>query len=488
MSETWRIIIGYGVNAVYLLLVVLLGEFLNKKCNVDSLMSRKIEHLLTGANWIIVYIFFGASIHLFLFAIVSFIALVVLTFGVKLESANREGAEYSLGLIYYGISAMILSALVVFVNNAWYPLYGIAYYCLALGDGLAPIVGKAVKEKYNPEIFPGKTLFGTLTVFVICFLAVLIFNLIFDMQYSVLFLISVASLASMMEIYGAKGTDNLTIPLIVFLYLVLHSLGQITFAIELALALSILYVPICGISKSLTFGASFVAFIYVMGTAFFGGLEAVVMVFALYIIAAIVSAISTKKFNQITKEVKAKTIRKSKQIFANSSVAFVLTIIYFITKETIFLFASFAVLAEEFADSLASDIGRLSKHHPIDILKFKKVKPGISGGISLLGVISALISSFIATSIPFAFFITEWKALLVVLGVSFVGMFIDSILGSSLQVLYRCPVCGEQTEKPIHCNVTAEQIKGCKVIDNSMVNLLTGVLTGGLAIVFLMLV
>lgn len=488
MNEMWKIIAGYAINVVYLVLLIFFGEFLNKKCNLDSLKSRKIMHLLTGASWIVCYIFFGATIHLFLTAIGCLIALIFLTFSVKLESASRDNDKYSLGLIYYGVSVVILSGVVCFCNQSWFAYYGIAYYFLALADGFAPLVAKAVNKDKNPEIYKGKTLYGTLTVFTISLLVAALFNFIFDLQLSLLFLFSLASLSAIMEIFGANGTDNLTIPLVVFAYLVLNSLGQITFAIELSLALSILYLSFAGITKSLTFSASFVSFIYVVGTATFGGLEAVVMVFALYIIAAIVSAISTKKFNQITKEVKAKTIRKSKQIFANSSVAFVLTIIYFITKETIFLFASFAVLAEEFADSLASDIGRLSKQHPIDILKFKKVKPGISGGISLLGVISALIASFVATSIPFAFFITEWKALLVVLGVSFVGMFIDSILGSSFQVLYRCPVCGEQTEKPIHCNVTAEQIKGCKVIDNSMVNLLTGVLTGGLAIVFLMLV
>ena len=488
MSEMWKIIAGYAINVVYFVLLILFGEFLNKKCNVDSLKSRKIMHLLTGATWIVCYIFFGASIHLFFTALACLITLIILTFSVKLESASRDGDKYSLGLIYYGVSVTIISALITFLNQTWLVYYGIAYYCLALGDGLAPLVAKFINKDRNPDIYNGKTLFGTITVFVVSLIIVSLFDLIFDMQFSLLFTISVASLSTIMEIFGARGTDNLTIPLVVFGYLVLHGLGQVTFAVELALALSVLYLPFAGITKSLTFTASFVSFIYVVGTAVFGGLEAVVMVFVLYIIAALVSAISTKKFNQITKQVKAKTIRKSKQILANSSVAFVLTIIYFITKETIFLFASFAVLAEEFADSLASDIGRLSKQHPIDILKFKKVKPGISGGISLLGVISALIASFVATSIPFAFFITEWKALLVVLGVSFVGMFIDSILGSSLQVLYRCPVCGEQTEKPIHCNVTAEQIKGCKVIDNSMVNLLTGVLTGGLAIVFLMLV
>ena len=197
------------------------------------------------------------------------------------------------------------------------------------------------------------------------------------------------------------------------------------------------------------------------------------------------SFVSAKKFNAISQQVKAKTIRKSKQILANSSVAFILTIIYFLTKQTIFLFASFAVLAEEFADSAASDIGRLSKKSPIDILKFKKVTPGISGGVTWLGMGSALVASLVATSIPFMFFATEWKAFLIIIAVSFVGMLIDSVLGSGFQVLYKCPICGAHTEGEMHCDVSTEQVKGCKCIDNSMVNLLSGVFTAILAILLL---
>ena len=488
MTEIQKIIVGYAVNAVYLLLVILFGEMLNKKFKVNSETSRKIEHLLTGANWIFVYLFFGTTIHTFIFGVLCLITLILLTFAVKLESANREGHKYSLGLVYYGISSAILSALVSFVDGNWLPIYGIAYYCLALGDGFAPIIAKSVNKKHNPLIFEGKSIVGTFSVFAICTAVAFVFNALFNLELSVLFIFSIGCLAALAEIYGANGTDNLTIPLLVFLYLVLYINGHITLAIQLAIVLSLPFNVLSGLTKSLSFSATALSFIYVVGTAIFGGLEILVTVFVLYFIAAIVSKFTTKKFNEISQSIKAKAIRKWKQIFSNSIVALVFCILSYACNQPIFLFAALAVLSEEFADSISSDIGRLSKKPPIDILRFQRISRGISGGVSLLGLSSGFLASLVATSIPYAFYPEFTVTFLVVLVVSFLGTIIDSILGSSIQVLYKCPKCNSFTEKRMHCDTQAVQVKGLACVDNSMVNLLSGLFTGLITVLVLFLI
>ena len=55
----------------------------------------------------------------------------------------------------------------------------------------------------------------------------------------------------------------------------------------------------------------------------------------------------------------------------------------------------------------------------------------------------------------------------------FFGSIFDSILGASIQVKYKCPVCQKITEKKVHCEKETQYEKGIKFVDNNLVNLLS---------------
>jgi uncharacterized protein (TIGR00297 family) len=61
------------------------------------------------------------------------------------------------------------------------------------------------------------------------------------------------------------------------------------------------------------------------------------------------------------------------------------TIKIFPQNPLVFELAFFGAISAALADTLASEVGYYSKKNPIMITTFKKVKPGIDGGITVLG-------------------------------------------------------------------------------------------------------
>jgi len=83
------------------------------------------------------------------------------------------------------------------------------------------------------------------------------------------------------------------------------------------------------------------------------------------------------------------------------------------------------------ADTFASEIGVFDKNVYL-ITNFKKIKPGINGGISLLGEISATIGAFI---IAISYSLLEFHSIIllpviIITLLGFLGCQVDSILGS----------------------------------------------------------
>ncbi|CDN45071.1 DUF92 domain-containing protein, partial [Paenibacillus sp. P22] len=61
------------------------------------------------------------------------------------------------------------------------------------------------------------------------------------------------------------------------------------------------------------------------------------------------------------------------------------------------------------------------------------------------------------------------------------GAFADSWLGATVQAMYRCRVCGSETERAVHCGSASERIRGFGWMTNDAVNLLSSLMAGALA-------
>ncbi len=160
-------------------------------------------------------------------------------------------------------------------------------------------------------------------------------------------------------------------------------------------------------------------------------------------------------------------------------------------------------LASMVADTSATEIGMLSRNMPRLIVKpDSRVEPGKSGGVTLLGTLASIL--FTAIFAILAYFISGFNPLIeytligfsplvymksselallaIVVLAGFLGSFIDSILGATLQAKYKCGVCGKEVEVSIHCGEEARYLGGIRFIDNHMVNFISSFFGGVIAV------
>ncbi len=119
-------------------------------------------------------------------------------------------------------------------------------------------------------------------------------------------------------------------------------------------------------------------------------------------------------------------------VFGNGLVPLVSAILYFVTKNPVFIYAYLASVGEACADTVATEIGQLSKNKPMLITNLKRVRPGTSGGISILGEIAAIIAIVVTILYPIAHY-HQFNIFIPVLLSSFIGVNVDSIIGATLE-------------------------------------------------------
>ena len=161
------------------------------------------------------------------------------------------------------------------------------------------------------------------------------------------------------------------------------------------------------------------------------------------------------------------------QVIANGLAPMIMAMLYSITVNEAFLVGYVAALAEALADTCASGIGAFSKT-AFDPFKMKRVKCGLSGGMSLIGTVASFVGAAVVSVVAFAFGALNLKFMLIALICAFIGAIFDSFLGSVFQIKYKCKACSEVTEKEFHCGKHAEKYCGFSFFDNDVVNLLSG--------------
>lgn len=134
-------------------------------------------------------------------------------------------------------------------------------------------------------------------------------------------------------------------------------------------------------------------------------------------------------------------------------------------------------LATATADTWATELGVLSSQSPRLVTTGKRVAPGTSGGITLLGTAAAGSG---ALALGSTFWLLErgkkslaWLPFIALLS-GWGGSFVDSLLGATVQVMYFCPTCEKETEKRVHnCGTKTLPLRGSPWLNNDAVNFLS---------------
>jgi uncharacterized protein (TIGR00297 family) len=219
-----------------------------------------------------------------------------------------------------------------------------------------------------------------------------------------------------------------------------------------------------------------------------GGLAHTAVLLTFFFSSSILSVI-LKNQKQLVNEKYAKGSRRDAgQVLANGGVAALCVIVGAIFPgQPVFWWMFCAAFAAANADTWATEIGALSKPQPRLITSFKQVEMGTSGGITLLGSISALAGAGLIAGIA-AIFRPDMNMLWLIALTGFFGSIVDSFLGATVQGIYYCRSCHKETEKhPQHtCGENTILIRGWNWLNNDWVNMVC-TLSAAILIAFLFL-
>ncbi len=229
-----------------------------------------------------------------------------------------------------------------------------------------------------------------------------------------------------------------------------------------------------------------------------GALAAACVGFALFgfaggrgAVALLVFFVSSSALSRVGKKRKAALLyekggeRDALQVLANGGVAAVCGLaIPFWASVSWPVFALLGALAAANADTWATELGSLAKGAPHLITNLRPAPTGSSGAISLPGTLAALAGAALIGALALEWN-RGWHGVLVITIGGVAGALFDSLLGATLQVQYRCPVCGKLTERRTHCdNAPTERVRGISWMNNDVVNALAtlcGALVAALA-------
>lgn len=189
--------------------------------------------------------------------------------------------------------------------------------------------------------------------------------------------------------------------------------------------------------------------------------------------------------------------RDAWQVLANGGVASVTAIGYVISGMPLWVVAFAASLAAATSDTWASEIGRLTKAAPRHIFSWKPVYAGTSGAVTFIGTIASLIGalSIAIICIPLLiqlvgissqtlndYALVDVGLIVLLITVSgWLGQWLDTLLGATFQVKYRCIICHIETERELHCGQQTKKARGISSINNDIVNVLCTFFGAGIA-------
>ena len=224
----------------------------------------------------------------------------------------------------------------------------------------------------------------------------------------------------------------------------------------------------------------------ITGTIIFGlgGWQWAIILLGFFTSSSLLSKLLRKSKTSLSDKFSKGSRRDAWQVLANGGIGALLVVIHYLYPNHLWVWPAFlGSFAAVNADTWATELGVLSKKNPRLITSGKVVERGTSGGITLLGTLSALGgASFIALigvltwpvrDAAILSFTSLISFLLITLG-GLLGSMIDSWLGATIQAIYHCHTCNKDTEQyPVHhCGTSTTLVRGLKWFNNDLVNTL----------------
>ncbi len=206
----------------------------------------------------------------------------------------------------------------------------------------------------------------------------------------------------------------------------------------------------------------------------FGGWRFLAILMLFLLLAS--AATNVGKEHKLATSILWEPFRGWRNVLANGAVATFFAIAEGLVSLEIIAAGFVGAVAASTSDTLATEVGLLSRHRPRLLINLKEqVPPGTSGAVSPFGGFVMIASSLAIGLGAWLVGIQSWslgKALLLAFAAGTIGCTFDSLLGCTIQANYRCRACGKPTEERSHCGRRAVLVKGSPLVTNHVVNFL----------------
>ena len=179
------------------------------------------------------------------------------------------------------------------------------------------------------------------------------------------------------------------------------------------------------------------------------------------------------------------------QVIANGGICGAFVLLHLVLPEAEWVWLGFAgTLAAANADTWGTELGVLSKRQPRLITTLEPVPRGTAGAITLDGTLAsfggALFIGLLAVLVTSQTSLMDaaTSAMLIALA-GVLGAQADSWLSATLQAMYYCPTCDQETEhSEIHsCGTPTIFKRGWRWLNNDIVNLTANLIGGVFALI-----
>mgnify|MGYP001320664535 FL=1 len=457
-----------------------LSELIRIKLGWKPEVNRKLVHVLVGSMALTSPFIFVSNIPP---TILGLIFLLINLFAIKtkfLEGIHSTKRK-TYGTVYFPLAYVLLCIF-------WWDrqiTFQISLLILTFADTTAALIGENFESPHlfqpwrDKKSIQGSLGMGIISILLTYFGTMLYRNLsgIDPLEFNFLFPLCfiVGLISTFAEMLSDSGSDNLSVPIISAitydLYFFMTNNGEITIFYIWALIsflLILLFIKINILTIDGALGA-FIMGLFIFGS---GGWKFIVPIGLFFLTSSLLSKVlkndKYQEFESFTKN----SNRDLVQVYANGGVPMLISILWLYNPSEILYIAFLASVASATADTWATEIGIFSKMAPRNCISFRKLKPGVSGGITLFGTIGSLFGALII-GLSAQYFLQSSVETLLVLLAGFTASIFDSVLGATIQATYSCSKCGKRLEKSKHCKKDANLVSGSKIITNDMVNLLS---------------
>ncbi|NQV16143.1 DUF92 domain-containing protein [bacterium] len=486
--------IAFLVFFSIIILFIGIAEVARKVFKLSPELSRKFVHVAVGILVSLAPFFLKTSLPVILlgllFTILNYVAL-------KKDSLKgmHTTERISFGTVYFPIA---FSLLVIMFWERNIVIFVVSMLILAFSDTAATVIGEGINSKrkfilwHDKKSWPGSIAFFLTTIIVILLAFPLYSNfagfIVLPFKHLIGLSIFTALVATVGEAVSKRGSDNLTLTLAAALGMDLY-LSSMNNGALLALGGWFCASIIMGYGAyklhSLSISGGFGAFLLGVFMFGMGGWATMLPLIGFFVLSSLLSKLADRNTKKDIISSKGSE-RDIVQVYANGGFPLIFAIAWYLSDYSMdwLYFAFLAALAAATADTWETEIGSFSKGLPLNILTFKRVAKGYSGGISLIGTVGGFLGAITIAIIAYFAGSLEWNLALISMIVisGFLGTLVDSILGASIQAKFICEVCEKPTERLAHCGEETKHISGILWFDNDWVNL-AGTFSGGLIFV-----